>query len=885
MTRFRIAALLGCLASAFCTSARAVDCGPDGGASPEIHYIAQNTGPDFRTLVLGLVGATPDAGSALQGLAGFFWKQDSEASAVFDQMKAYVDTLVSELIARDRVIQLEQRLAGLHNVLNDYNRTSYGTVQKGQWFTSLLAGLNQAEPFFFDERNPEKTLTYFVPMGTLRIAALEEQYLYYDRIYGQTDPDRAQHLADLKGAIKKYSDALAKAQAAAIRWRVQDKVTFDVQTEKNIGVFGPTTDTTWTATDRLCPWEISFSHNSLGGGERYGEEKAKIQLAQRRAQVDAAYKGDLDLLFAPAYLWPYLDPTNPDRPPSSQPEPTPIFVTSGPFGSFSNETPFDDNPNGDAITRIVVNAGSRVDGIEVFYGGRSGGLHGARSGNTYSLDLGPGETIVSASGRGGDAMDALQFTTSTGRTVGGGGPGGTPWYAAPPQGSDGVLFKISGRQGGGHLATLNLTWTYVRYPSTAKSDQGSFAVTNQPVGAFGLWAGLPGMPTVTGDFAGTGRTSVALLGFQDWTTLPVAFSNGDGTFAVTNKPVQNFAVWAATPGAHALVGHFDDSGRDSIALVGGKNVFGLPWATIPVAFSNGDGSFTVTNTSNPDFAALAAMPGVHALVGHFDDSGRDSIALVGGQGWTTIPVAFSNGDGSFKVTNAPYPDFADFASRPGVQPVTGDFYGTGRTGIALVGLSAGTIPVSIIPVAFSNGDGSFTTTHNGMRGTDVFQALAKMPGVHVAVGHFDDTGQDGIALVGGQGWTTIPVAFPMAGAPGAFIVTNETVDRFPSWAALQGANVLVGDFTGTGRTALALTGVSGSATIPIAVATGGGHFTVLNPSVKDFPGWAATGGVKAFAGNFGGTGTNAIAATGGWLWQTLPVAFFTPPTPTSTAAK
>ena len=102
MARFRIAALVGCLASALCTPARAVDCGPDGGASPEIHYIAQNTGPDFRTLVLGLVGATPDAGSALQGLTGFLWKQDSEASAVFDQMRAYVDTLVPELIARER---------------------------------------------------------------------------------------------------------------------------------------------------------------------------------------------------------------------------------------------------------------------------------------------------------------------------------------------------------------------------------------------------------------------------------------------------------------------------------------------------------------------------------------------------------------------------------------------------------------------------------------------------------------------------------------------------------------------------------------------------------------------------------------------------------------
>jgi hypothetical protein len=875
MARFQIAALAGCLASALCTPAMAVDCGPDGGASPEVSYIADSTGLDFRALVLGVVGNVPKAGSALQGLAGFFWKQDTEASAVFDQMKTYVDTLVPELIARERVIELEHRLVGLHQVLNDYNRTSYGTVQKGQWFTSLLSDLDKADPFFFDERNPEKTLTYFVPMGTLRIAALEEQYLYYDRIYGQADPDRDDHLKRLKDVIGAYSGALAKAQTAAIRWRVQDKVTFDVQTKKVFGGLGSSTTTTWTATDSLCPWQISFSHNSLSGGETYGEEKAKIQLAQRRAQVDAAYKADLDLLFAPAYLWPYLDPTNPDKPPSAQPEPTPIYVTSGPFGSFSNEPTFDDNPNGDPVTRIVVYAGSRVDGVEVFYGGRSGGLHGARSGNAYSLDLGPGETIVSASGRGGDAMDALQFTTSTGRTVGGGASGGTPWYAAPPQGSDGVLFKISGRQGRAHLATLNLTWTYVRYPSTAKSDQGSFAVANQLVGDFGSWASSPNQ-TVTGDFAGTGRTSIALVGGPGWGTLPVAFSNGDGTFAVTNKLIQDFAAWAATPGAHAVVGHFDDSGRDSIALVGGQG-----WTTIPVAFSNGDGTFTVTNTPNPDFARFAAMPGARPLVGRFDDSGRDSIVLVGGQNWLTIPVAFSNGDGSFKTitddNTAPYLAFESFAALPGVQVLTGDFAGTGRTGIALL------VPgFMAVPVAFPTGDGGFKVIAQNAKSSDDFVSLWQTSGAHGVVGHFDDSGRDSIALVGGRGSTTIPVAF--SNGDGTFAVTNQTVDRFPGWAALPGANVLVGDFTGSGRDALVLTGASGSATIPIAVSTGGGHFTVLNTAVKDFPGWAASSGVKAFAGNFGGTGTNAIAATGASGWATLPVAFFTPP-PTSTAAR
>jgi hypothetical protein len=103
-------------------------------------------------------------------------------------MKEYVDALVPELIAQERARDLEKRLAGLHQVLNSYNRTSYGVQQKGQYFTSFLS-----------------LLPYFVPMGTLTIVALQEQYLYYQKIYNEADPDKAKHLEDLQDAITKYS--------------------------------------------------------------------------------------------------------------------------------------------------------------------------------------------------------------------------------------------------------------------------------------------------------------------------------------------------------------------------------------------------------------------------------------------------------------------------------------------------------------------------------------------------------------------------------------------------------------------------------------------------------------------------------------------------------
>ncbi|MFO0699352.1 MAG: hypothetical protein U0236_09000 [Nitrospira sp.] len=41
-------------------------------------------------------------------------------------------------------------------------------------------------------------------------------------------------------------------------------------------------------------------------------------------------------------------------------------------------------------------------------------------------------------------------------------------------------------------------------------------------------------------------------------------------------------------------------------------------------------------------------------------------------GWNTIPVAFAQGDGTWRVTNGGAPNFiADWAHQPGVRIVTG----------------------------------------------------------------------------------------------------------------------------------------------------------------------------------------------------------------------
>ncbi|MEZ4359538.1 MAG: VCBS repeat-containing protein [Kofleriaceae bacterium] len=331
-------------------------------------------------------------------------------------------------------------------------------------------------------------------------------------------------------------------------------------------------------------------------------------------------------------------------------------------------------------------------------------------------------------------------------------------------------------------------------------------------------------------------------------------------YLVGNVVNTTLAQRADDANAKVLGADFDGDDRMDLAILGQAGV-----ADVLFGMSRGDGSFTVVSKISATFTALAAGAGVQIVAGDFNRDGRADLALAGGAGWTTIPVASSMSDGTLRFTNAPVATFPALARQAGARLLSGDFNGDGCDDLAL----AGSPSSSTIPVAFSTCDGApgaFTVTNRA----SPLAALASESGVSVAVGDFDDNGQDDLVLAGGATWTTVPFGF--SAGDGSFVQAFRAAPNFPRWARTSGARLYAGDSNDDGRDDLFLIGGAGWTTVPVALMRRDGTLLEENVAVDNLPRWAATAHVTAAVGDLDRDGLADIALAGGVGWTSVPTA-------------
>ena len=380
---------------------------------PQVLNDTLSTNDMMKQDVMAGLSLVPDAGSALDLLVSLFWPDSG--SNTWDQIAAGVKAICAGLIQEQMVKDLADKTQGLYALMHDYRQTSYGITQKGEKLTFILGWFIENKPSYMNQTQPWVTLQYFVPMATLNLTALREQWLYWDKIYtNDQGASTAQHLNDLQSQMREYVKAANDIKTQCLTWRS------GCVTQSNweqFGLFGM--GETCTVTDNVR----GITHTLKRPNDSAWDPTVQAQRAQAAANankyyqnlldyVDQVYRQQIDDLMSPSLQWPYFDNTG------SYPDiREKVRTTTGTMGSglsqymvhFNHRASRDQNG---PITRIVLYGGDWISGIEVFYGNVSSGLQGKANDKMRTLDIGATEGIVKISGNVSDKLYAIQFIVS-----------------------------------------------------------------------------------------------------------------------------------------------------------------------------------------------------------------------------------------------------------------------------------------------------------------------------------------------------------------------------------------------------------------------------------------------------------------------------------------
>jgi hypothetical protein len=378
---------------------------------------------------------------------------------------------------------------------------------------------------------------------------------------------------------------------------------------------------------------------------------------------------------------------------------------------------------------------------------------------------------------------------------------------------------------------------------------------------------------VIGDFNNDGYPDLA-VGTADDGGIGVYINNGDGTFTgpatypygntfgLATADVDNDGNLDIIGQGFVMLGLGNGKFEDPVPLVqissrpAGKSrktpqassIIGSP---VAVADFNGDGNADVIEISNvgeptkvllgngngtfrpAPHGSACNFVGVSVAIADFNNDGIPDLAFAStGQ----VNVCLGKGDGTFGATLV----LSNGGKFPGQSIVAADLNGDGNMDIAVVDLNRGgegtTALASPMAVFYGKGNGTFQPA-------TVYETIFPFG---IAAGDLNGDGRPDLVVAGGE--ETDPLIFAFLGTAGGKL---ESAKNFNAQVTTP-HGIAVGDFTGSGKVDLAVTG-SQSNTVGILLGNGNGGF---QPA-----GTFATGPtpVGAVAGDFNGDGKLDLA--------------------------
>ncbi len=410
---------------------------------------------------------------------------------------------------------------------------------------------------------------------------------------------------------------------------------------------------------------------------------------------------------------------------------------------------------------------------------------------------------------------------------------------------------------GGYSLVVESTGGAGTYTLTASMTLSSAPFQPIPVNP-GPAVGI-GESMVAGNFTGDGHLDLAIA---DSYAVEVLLGNGDGTF---QPPI--FYSTGLSGYEYMVAGDFTGDGRIDLAVAGLEYdyVTNTEVDGVAVLLGNGDGTFQPPATYADGLALTTNQNNVCCIVaGDFNGDGRIDLA-VAGYNYNSVTqtnvgevsVLLGNGDGTFQ----PASQYAVEESSPG-SLVAGDFTSDGRTDLAVAGYNFGTnADVGEVSVLVANDDGTFQPPVTYALGFTGFFPMPMVAGNFTGNGHLD------LAVAGTDNSTGYgEVSVLLGNGDGTF---QPPVTDTVAESDVSPEGMADGDFTGDGRTDLAVTYYFGSKeTVSLLLGNGDGTF---QPPVTDVVGgvqagsiaYGFGGGQSIVAGDFTGDGRTDLALDNG----------------------